>query len=242
MKHLLLILSLFSSLAFGFSDSSKTDLQQTKHFLMKEGTDSVVIGYLVYLPKGYESSKESWPMILFVHGGGERGYEPDTLRRHGLPKLIEKGMNLPFIVVSPQCPPRPTWPKFIDSINVLLNKVIKEYKIDTTRIYLTGLSMGGIVTWNYAEIYPDRFAAIAPLCGWGDTTRAAALKDLPIWAFHGAKDTLAPLQGSTKMKELVEKAGGKVKLTIYPDLGHSIWRETYSNPELYDWFLQHKRK
>lgn len=240
MKKIFLILTFISSLAFGYSENAQK--RQTKHFLTKQGTDSILIGYLLYLPKGYETSNENWPMILFIHGGGERGDEPDTLRRHGLPKLIEKGMDLSFIVVSPQCPPRPTWLRFIDTIDVLLNELITEYRIDTSRIYLTGLSMGGIVTWIYAERYPGTFAAIAPLCGWGDTSQAAKLKDLPVWAFHGAKDTLAPVQGSIVMKELIEKAGGNVKLTIYPDLGHSIWRETYGNPDLYDWLLQQKRK
>jgi predicted peptidase len=202
----------------------------------------VLIAYLVYLPKGYETSKENWPMILFLHGIGERGDSPDTLRRHGIPKLIEKGKDLPFVVISPQCPLSTYWPLFLDPINTLLDKVLKEYRIDTTRMYLTGLSMGGLGTWIYAETYPDRFAAIAPLCGRGDTTRAVVLKNLAIWAFHGAKDSLVLPQRSVDMKNYVEKAGGTVKLTIYPELGHSIWRETYSNPELYDWFLQHKRK
>jgi predicted peptidase len=242
MKNIFLFLFLFSNAAFGFPDSTNNAARQTTHYLLKEGTDSVLIGYLVYLPKEYDTSKENWPLIFFLHGIGERGSCPDTLRRHGLPKLIQKGKELPFIVISPQCPLDTYWPLHLEQLITLIRSVKKEYRIDTTRMYLTGLSMGGLGTWLMAENYPDIFAAIAPLCGRGDTIKAAVLKDLPIWAFHGAKDTLVLPQRSMEMKKLVEKAGGEVKLTIYPELGHSIWRETYNNPELFEWFLQHKRK
>jgi hypothetical protein len=109
-------------------------------------------------------------------------------------------------------------------------------------MYLTGLSMGGFGTWEYAVNYPDRFAAIAPICGGGNPERAWAIRNLPIWVFHGAKDQAVPIKQSEDMVNALKKVGNDVKFTVYPEAGHDSWTETYNNPALYEWFLKHKRK
>ncbi|RPI70147.1 MAG: phospholipase, partial [Ignavibacteriales bacterium] len=139
-----------------------------------------------------------------------------------------------------QCPDGQWWS--ISDLDVLLNEITDEYKVDKKRIYVTGLSMGGFGTWELAIKYPDRFAAIAPVCGGGNSRLAGILKDLPVWVFHGAKDNVVPLKNSEEMVEALEKVGGNVKFTVYPDATHDSWTETYNNPELYEWFLNQSRK
>jgi predicted peptidase len=177
--------------------------------------------------------------MLFLHGAGERGEDLEKVKVHGPPKLIEQGKDFPFIVISPQCPEDQWWS--ITDLDVLLDEIIGEYKVDTDRIYVTGLSMGGFATWDLAIKYPNRFAAIAPVCGGGNSRLVSTLKELPVWVFHGAKDNVVPLKSSQEMVDALEKADGEVKFTIYPEATHDSWTETYNNPELYEWFLQ-KRK
>lgn len=194
--------------------------------------------YLLYLPENYEESKESFPLMLFLHGAGERGDNLARVKRHGPPKLVEKGKKFPFIVISPQCPQRSWWNS--DSLSKLLDEVVKQYRVDQNRIYVTGLSMGGYGTWALAAKYPDRFAAIAPICGGGNTKSAEKLKSIPIWVFHGAKDSVVKVRLSEVMVEAIKKAGSKnIKFTVYPNANHDSWTKTYDNPELYKWFLKH---
>ncbi len=124
----------------------------------------------------------------------------------------------------------------------LLDEIDEKYAVDSERIYLTGLSMGGYGTWSLACTYPDRFAAIAPVCGGGMPYIARNLKNVPIWAFHGAIDKVVPLKRSEEMVKAVKAAGGNAKLTVYPYADHDSWTVTYDNPKLYDWFLEHRRK
>ena len=200
--------------------------------------------YLLYLPTGYAESKNQWPLILFLHGAGERGDDLEKVKIHGLPKLIAKeGKELPFVVISPQCPKDGWWSDEaqIEMLDALLDHIFYRYRIDQNRIYVTGLSMGGFGTWSLAAKYPDRFAAIAPICGGGDPRDAPRISHLPVWAFHGAKDTIVEPEKSREMADALKKAGSDVKLTIYPEAGHDSWTETYNNPELYNWFLEHRR-
>ena len=201
-------------------------------------TVHIEMGYLLSLPKGYEE-KESWPLLLFLHGSGERGDDLELVKKHGPPKLIAEGKDFPFIVVSPQCPSGQSWEPY--ELNVLLNDLSGKYKVDQDRIYVTGLSMGGFGTWRLAVAMPRRFAAIAPVCGGGDLSSARRLRSLPIWVFHGAKDKAVPVELSEEMVAAIEKAGGTPKLTIYPDAEHDSWTETYNNPDLYEWLLAQKR-
>lgn len=199
----------------------------------------VKLKYLLFLPAGYEPSGKEWPLILFLHGSGESGSDLELVKKNGPPKIVETKRDFPFIVVSPQSPRRGWNP---DALAALLDEIIVNYQVDRDRIYLTGLSMGGYGTWTLAAAYPEKFAAIAPICGGGSPEDAARLKDLPIWVFHGAKDQAVPLARSEEMVKAVEDAGGKVKFTVYPDADHDSWTATYDNPELYEWLLAQKRR
>ena len=212
---------------------------QREETFEKQITVTVKLKYLLHLPDGYEGegTGKKWPLILFLHGAGESGDDLARVKLHGLPKVVGS-KDLPFIIVSPQSPGRGWNP---DTLNALLDDVIARYRVDKDRVYLTGLSMGGYGTWALAAAHPGRFAAIAPICGGGDPKKADRLKDLPTWVFHGAKDPTVPLARSEEMVKALKEAGGDPKFTVYPEAKHDSWTETYDNPELYSWFLAHKR-
>jgi predicted peptidase len=212
--------------------------QQAKKF-EQPVTFTARLNYLVFLPAKYERGDEKWPLLLFLHGSGETGDDIEKVKIHGPPKIVGSQPDFPFVVVSPQTPIR-TW--IPEVLGALLDEVVKQYRIDEDRIYITGLSMGGAGTWNLAAKYPQRFAAIAPICGSGRPEDAARLKDLPIWAFHGALDSADSVERHQAMVDAVKQAGGNVRYTIYPDLKHDCWTVTYDNPELYQWLLEHRRK
>ena len=215
--------------------------RQTAHKLETQIVKEVRVRYLLHLPDGYGKGRKRWPVILFLHGAGERGSRLSMVRRHGPPKLIDAGEDLPFLVVSPQCPREQWWSN--DVLIALLDDILATYAADPARVYLTGLSMGGRGTWALATACPERFAAIAPVCGWCEPFVISRLVDLPAWIFHGARDAVVPVAKSKDMHTAIRRAGGrKVKLTIYPEAGHDSWTQTYENPELYRWFLKHRRK
>ena len=201
---------------------------------------TITLNYLVYLPPEYNTSDETkWPLILFLHGAGERGDSLNRVKRHGPPKLVEEGKDFEFIIISPQCPARQWWSA--ELLNRLLDEVIGKYRVDEERIYVTGLSMGGFGTWDLASEYPQRFAAIAPICGGGHPELAWNMRHLPVWVFHGAKDEVVSIGLSDIMVKSLKKYNNKVKYTVYPEATHDSWTETYDNPELYEWFLQNKK-
>lgn len=213
--------------------------QQFKQTLRKK----ISLNYLLYLPQSYSSSKKDYPLILFLHGAGERGDDLNLVKIHGIPKIAEQQQDFPFIAISPQCPIDRWWvdPWLLEALNALLDNIIAKYRVDENQIYLTGLSMGGFGTWALSMMYPEKFAAIAPICGGGMPWMAFRIKDIPVWAFHGAKDPVVPIQRTEEMVEAVKKVGGNIKYTIYPEAGHDSWTETYNNPELYQWFLEHHK-
>jgi len=212
---------------------------QSQQMLEKKVTKLIQVNYLLYLPSAYEKQDKNWPLMLFLHGAGERGTNIDLVKKHGPPKLIAAGKHFPFIIVSPQCPRGQWWS--VDDLDALITEICERYRVDNNRIYVTGLSMGGYGTWSLAQKFPHRFAAIAPICGGGDPALASVIKDLPVWVFHGAKDKSVPIARSQEMVDALKKVDAKVKFTIYPEAEHDSWTITYSNPELYKWFLQHKR-
>jgi len=212
--------------------------QQAKTF-SKEVKKMVEINYLLYLPKDYNSAQEKFPLMLFLHGSGERGHDLNLVKTHGPPKLIAQGKDFPFIVVSPQCPENVWWSA--EDLSALIDEIVQNYNVDEKRIYVTGLSMGGYGTWALAEKYPDKFAAIAPVCGGGNPLTICKIGKLPVWVFHGAKDPVVPVKEAQQMVDALKKCGNDVKLTIYPEAGHDAWTETYNNPELYDWLLKQSR-
>lgn len=203
--------------------------------------------YLLHLPDGYgRDRKKRWPLMIFLHGAGERGTNLALVAKHGPPKIVKDKPDFPFILVSPQCPPGERWD--IETVLALLDHAIAEYRVDTNRVYLTGLSMGGFGTWSLAVAHPTRFAAVAPICGGGETIpilladrrKQEQLQKLPVWAFHGAKDAVVKLEESEKMVNALKRIGSaKVELTVYPEATHDSWTETYDNPKLYEWLLSH---
>jgi len=214
---------------------------QHSQMFEKTITKTITCKYLLFLPEDYGKKRQRWPLIMFLHGAGERGSDLEKVKKHGPPKIIEKQKDFPFIVISPQCPEDDWWTEKVEVLINLLDDIVSRYKVDKERIYLTGLSMGGYGTWSLASAYPERFAAIAPICGGGSRVMAMRLKDIPIWVFHGAKDKTVPLKESEEMVNAIRNRGGNVKFTIYPDAGHDSWTETYNNQKLYDWFLEHRK-
>jgi predicted peptidase len=196
---------LTSLLVAGLCHAADAPAQQPKHF-EKQITITVKLDYLVYLPEGYEQGDKKWPLVLFLHGAGESGSDLENVKIHGPPKLVAGGKQLPFILVSPQAETaRRGWNA--DALNALLDEIMAQYKVDADRVYLTGLSMGGYGTWNLAAAHPERFAAIAPICGGGNPDDAKKLKNLPIWVFHGAKDPAVPIARSQEMVKALEAVG-----------------------------------
>jgi predicted peptidase len=240
----LFIVALFVLLVGGCEENNimakeKAGSQVSKRF-EKEVTKTLVMDYLLYLPKDYGKSEQKWPLMLFLHGAGERGDDLKKVKVHGPPKLIEHGKEFGFVIVSPQCPEDWWWPEKREEVIALLDDIESRYDIDTDRVYLTGLSMGGFGSWAVASRYPERFAAMAPICGGIEPFFAQNFKDLPIWAFHGAKDQIVPLSNSAEIVEEIKKLGGDAKLTVYPEVEHGGWTVTYENPRLYEWFLEHR--
>jgi predicted peptidase len=195
--------------------------------------------YLLYLPRDYVPS-QTWPLLLFLHGAGERGDDVGRVAIHGPPKLIrEATMDLPFIVVSPLVPEDRIWSvRFLDA---LLEEIARRYSVDDDRIYVTGLSMGGYGTWELALEFPHRFAAIAPISGGGTMPGACTLRHLPIWAFHGGRDQVVPPAHTEDFVTRLRACDGHIRYTRYEDAGHDAWTRTYANPELYEWLLSHRR-
>jgi predicted peptidase len=213
---------------------------QRKQKLETQVVKNIKLEYLLSLPKGYRTSKEPFPLILFLHGSGERGNDLEKVKLQGLPKLLEAGLELPCLVVSPQCPPEARWDA--EALGVLLDHLEKTLRVDPDRIYVTGLSMGGFGTWELAMRYPRRFAAIVPICGGGEPLFTREITHLPIWVFHGAKDDVVPLEYSQRMVKALKKYGSRcVKFKIYKHAKHDSWTKTYANPKLFAWMLEQKR-
>ena len=212
--------------------------------LVTEIRQPVRIKYLEYLPPAYERDPSvRWPLLLFLHGAGERGDDLAVVRKHGPPKQATAGMDLPFVMIAPQCPAEAWWTDWaqIGALKALVDDACARLRVDRARIYLTGLSMGGYGTWRLAQEYPDLFAAIAPICGGGQPLRADRLRNMPAWVFHGARDTVVPPRESEAMVEALRRMGGKVEFTVYPEAGHDSWTAAYDDPALYEWFLKQRR-
>ena len=211
---------------------------------LKQKIGDLHVPHLTYLPASYEKDqKQRWPLILFLHGKGERGENLDELKETGLCQRLQYDSafrkSLPAIVVAPQCGPNQWWSSY--ELAGLLDEVQAKYRVDPNRVYVTGLSMGGYGTWALATEFPERFAAIAPCCGGGDPEEADRLKDLPVWAFHGDQDSIVPFWESQRMVDALKKLGDEVRFTVYPGGGHDAWTETYANPQLYQWLLSHHK-
>ncbi len=208
--------------------------QQTAHQFTQQ------INYLVALPEGYDKdSTIQWPLVIFLHGSGERGNDLEKVKKNGPPKLVDQGKKFPFILVSPQAGPEAGWDS--ETLYRLEQYLKKEYRVNSEKVYLTGLSMGGYGTWDLAMKHPEEFAAIAPICGGGDASTAWKLRNIPIWCFHGAKDNVVPLAASENMVKAAKAYNPEVRFTIYPNANHNSWDASYDNDSLYTWLLSKKR-
>lgn len=200
--------------------------------------------YLLFLPRGYDSSgSERWPLVIFLHGSGERGTDIETVKKNGPPKLVESDPGFPFIVISPQLPPAADEddPWRVPPLDAILDHALASLRVDPDRVYLTGLSLGGMATWAWASAEPGRFAAIVPVSASADPATACSLKSTPIWDFHGDRDDVLDPKSDFQMVEAVRKCGGSPRMTLYPDTGHSAWEGAYSDPGLWLWLLEQRR-
>ena len=198
--------------------------------------------YLKYTPK--EMPEGGYPLVVFMHGYGERGptdgSEVDLVAKHGPMKHVAAGKEYPYMIVAPQCPNTNFWPSYVESMNRFLDHVIAENKIDVSRIYLTGLSMGGTATWIWGMGSRERFAAIAPVCGEGISWHGGSLVKMPVWTFHGDIDETVNPHATLAMVSKINKRGGHAKLTLLHGVKHNAWDYAYEGDELTNWFLQHK--
>jgi predicted peptidase len=203
------------------------------------------LNYLIWLPEEHSEDGDPVPLLLFLHGAGERGDDLEKLKVHGPPKMIEAGHKFPAIVVSPQCPEESWWPREVDALIGLLDQIEKAYNVDKQRIYVTGLSMGGYGTWHLGGRQPGRFAALVPICGGGDRAGARDLgqEGVPIWAFHGDHDFVVPVTESVEMVNGVNRQrNGRARLTVFPDTDHNSWDPAYENEEMWEWLFAQKRE
>jgi predicted peptidase len=226
-----------------------------------KSADGAEARYVIFVPHDYRGDKP-YPLILFLHGAGEWGTDGQKQVTVGLgPAVRKREKTFPFLVIFPQSQKK-TWP--IDLKNreqlrdvlatwsdhdaegrralAMVEEVTKEYRVDPERVYLTGLSMGGFGTWSLAASHPERWAAIAPICGGGDPHAADRIKGLPCWCFHGDADTAVPVARSREMVKALWAAGGHPNYTEYPGVGHNSWDKAFDTPDLYDWFLKYRLK
>ncbi len=214
--------------------------------VQQEVNDPTTLDYLLFMPVDTSAVIDGrFPLIISLHGIDGRGSDLWMVKGEGLPKILDGWNAFPFIVVSPQCPGTTEW-YFNDGVQALVDKLIDSaiarYPVDTNRIYLTGLSMGGIGTLDMAIRYPQRFAAIMPIAfriepGWD----VCAMTNIPFWGFHGALDPIIPLANAQSVITTLTGCGGTPAFTVYPDLYHDAWSRTYNNPAVYDWLLTHSR-
>lgn len=212
--------------------------KQVEQALREEGKQEARCEYLLFLPEGYGEAGKKWPLMLFLHGRGESNGPLSLVKKWGPPKHVDSDPKFPYILVSPQCPRSESWNQDRQQqiLSDLLDEVIKKYDVDTDRVYLTGLSMGGYGSWTLAARSPERFAAVVPICGGGKTEDAEKLKNLPIWVFHGDHDPAVPFERSKAMVDAITAAGGKqIRFTSLEYIGHNCWSAAYATPELYGW-------
>lgn len=195
---------------------------------------------LVRLPHEF-SEERKYPILLFLHGAGTRGNDMDKLASNPFFSLTEEHRDFPFVCIAPLCTEN-TWFDLWEHLLALVQQIVKLPYADKERIYLMGASMGGYATWQLAMSLPQVFAAAVPVCGGGMYWNAGRLADVPVWAFHGGKDQTVLPEESVKMVEAVNRRGGNAKLTVYPENGHNAWSDTYSDPEVFAWLLQQKKK
>jgi len=220
--------------------------------------NGTVVRYRFAEPEKIEAGK-TYPLVLFLHGAGERGTDNTAQLKHGVAAILEGAQKIgePCFLIAPQCPTELWWTpldekktRLIDAggSNPLLEAVIelaeeisKTQPVDRNRFYVTGISMGGFATWDLLGRIPEKIAAAAPVCGGGDVSLVERYKEVPIWTFHGEADGVVPVTATKELVAALEKTGGKPKTTYYPGVGHDSWTVTYQNPELIRWLFDQKK-
>jgi predicted peptidase len=228
---------------------------ESQEFTAKDGT---IVKYRWRGPAKIEPGK-TYPLVLFLHGSGERGDDNTAQLRHGVHAIISgaEKLNQPVFLIAPQCPKDRWWTPvdmekkrlsaagqpnpLLEAVLALVDETTATQPVDSKRFYITGISMGGYATWDLLGRIPDRIAAAVPICGGGDPSQAANFKEVPIWAFHGEADPAVPVKSTREMISALEAAGGKPKATYYPGVEHDSWTRTYDDPEVIRWiFDQHR--
>ena len=214
--------------------------------------------YRVHWPEDVDNASPT-PLVVFLHVAGERGSDNERQLIHGARDLLRYSIERhePLIIVAPQVPLDERWVDVVwdervhrmpehpsESMGLLmglLTELMSDSRVDTNRVYLTGLSMGGFGTWDLIARWPDTFAAALPVCGGGDTDSAVRIKNIPVWAFHGSDDAVVIPERSRDMIQALQQVGSNPRYTEYPGVGHDSWTETYQNFEVLDWFFSQRR-
>ncbi len=247
------------------SNGAPKDLRNevlTDLFMARTFTDSsnLCLCYRLYVPADYDAEK-TYPLLVFLHGAGERGNDNTAQLRNGIGQIFQKVGSplLDAIIVAPQCPEEMQWVDVaswnecdystdtvpespaLAAVVELIGDLQKQYNIDPDRLYATGISMGGYGTWDLLIRHGELFAAAIPVCGGCDVSKATQLADIPIRAFHGAKDDVVPISGIKAMVKAVKKAGGsQISLKVYPLKGHDIWEKAYATKGLDEWLVEQR--
>ncbi len=243
---------------FGLTSATRAD-DFRDHLEKKTYTDAkgAKLNYRLLTPAPSGATK--FALVVFLHGAGERGDDNTAQLVHGVREFVKNRSTYPCYLIAPQCPANSSWARIrraeggpksdageattpLRLTLELIDQMIKQEPIDTDRIYITGLSMGGFGTWHALALRPDFFAAAVPICGGADLSTAEKIKNVPVWVFHGDKDASVPVARSREMVEALKKAGGSPKYTEYPGVGHNSWDKAYADPELMKWLFAQKRK
>lgn len=205
------------------------------------------LGCLVQVPRAFaDSMRKRWPLVLFLHGGAERGNDLTRVERQGLPRIARGRRDLPFVLLSPQCPRGTTWADHLPALEGLVEEVVSSWRVDSRRIHLTGISMGGAGAWLLGARCPARFASVVPLCapvppvpGW--PARAKRLTGVTVRSFHGLRDRAVPVEDALTLAAVLSRAGGNVRLSVDREAGHEIWDRIYGDPAVHPWFASRGR-
>lgn len=254
MRLCLMVLALWSVFSGNTVTADELADRFEKRVFESEGAK---LGYRFLAPKSIKDGQK-YPLVVFLHGAGERGDDNTAQLIHGVKRFAQDDFleKYPCFVIAPQCPNEQIWASFswkepdagmksdpskpMGLLIKTIDNLEKALPIDSHRIYVTGLSMGGYGTWELAIRQPKRFAAIAPVCGGTDLKKLEAIKDVPTWIFHGAKDGAVKVERSREAVETLKKAGGKPIYTEYPEVGHDSWNNAYADLKFYEWLFAQK--
>ncbi len=252
MKKIIIAIVLFFIFNFIIFSQEKYNFEKKNYISLNKDT----LFYRFLKPKNFDGNKK-YPLVIFLHGAGERGNDNSKQLRNSVKIFAEKQDKYPCFVFVPQCPEKKRWvevswqlkkhkqAKISEPLQLtfeVLEKLLKDKNIDKNRVYLTGLSMGGFGTWDFLSRFPEIFACGVPVCGGGDEEKASLIKNIPIWAFHGTKDKVVKVERSRNMINAIKKfTENKCKYTEYKNLGHNCWTKTYNNDLLLEWIFSQKK-